>query len=336
MRRYAVFGAAVLASLPWGPRAAGETDGVVATVNGEAVTRAELVNELLARHGEAVLEDMIRERAVKQEVARAGLAVTEDEVDAEIERERRSFAQQSKRLEDMVSSKYGMSMTGYRGIVRRWLMIRKLIVGREDPSQADVMVWFYQNRARLYDTPAEYRVRHIFIALKDPRTGAERSQAEVQSRVEAVRNGVLKGTDFRALAKRYSDDAATRDSGGELGTVNERAARTHLEPSFVEAMVRLKPGQSGMVDTPKGYHFIQVTARKDGREAEYEDFKRIARVDYIEERALLRREVFLRELMERTRVTRSFSPPKRGEGVAAPPEGAAPDGSWWDEAEGEP
>ncbi|MHC5058411.1 MAG: peptidylprolyl isomerase [Planctomycetota bacterium] len=345
MRSHMMRGLVVaVAVLAWGAgaRAAGEK---VATVNGTPITFDGLVEELLVRHGESVLEDMIRELVVNQAVAGKGIKVSEDEVDVEIERERRALAVKGKKLEDMVGSKYQMSMTGYRSIVRRWLLIRKLILGTENPREAEVMVWFYENRARRYDTPAEYTVRHIFIAYKDPRTGRERTQAEVQGRVEAARNGVLRGQSFAALAARYSDDLITHDEKGrritprprvELGTLNERAARVHLEPSFVEAMVRLKPGQSGMVDTPQGYHFIQVTGKKEGREARWEDFRKIARSDYLEERALLRREAFLRDLMERARIERNFTPPKRGEGARGRPPERDADGSWWDETEEKP
>ena len=301
-----------------GVHAAAETVATetVATVNGARISRDQLLNELLVRHGGAVLEDMVRELVVRQAVARAGLKVAEDEVDVEIDRERRGLAAKGKNLEEMVGSKYQMSMTGYRSIVRRWLLIRKLMLGGENPSNAQVMVWFYENRARRYDTPAEYTVSHIYVSLENPGTGKERTQAEVQGRVEAVRNGVLRGQDFAALAKRYSDDSNTRDRGGALGTVNGRAARTHLEPNFVEAMVRLKPGQSGMVSTPRGYHFIKMLARKDGRQARYEEYRKIARADYLEDRALLGRELFLRKLMGRARVEMTFSPPERGESAA--------------------
>ncbi len=320
-------------------------DEPVAMVNGTRITHDELVAELLVRHGETVLEDMIRERVVEQAVANRRIRVSEADVDVEIERERRSFATRGKILEDMIDEKYQMSMTGYRSIVRRWLLIRKLILGDEHPSNAKVMMWFYENRERRYDTPAEYTVRHIFIALKDPLTDTERTQVEVQRRVEAVRNGVLRGKKFAALAALYSDDLITHDKKGrpitprpriELGPIDVRAARVHLEPNFVEAMVRLKPGQSGMVDTPQGYHFIQVTGKKEGREARYEDFRRIARADYLETRALLRREIFLRELMDRAHVERSFSPPKRGEGAHGRSVVRDTDDSRWDEEETKP
>jgi len=287
---------------------------VVATVNGDPITRTELVREALIRHGESVLEDMIRTRAVDQEMARAHIAVSEEQVDAEIEHERRALRadpREKRTLEAMVAEEYRMSMAGYRGIVKRWLLIRKLLLKRENATDDQVMVWFYENRER-YDTPGEYTVRHIFISWKSPHTGRERGKPDVERRLARVREGLIKDDDFGRLARRYSDDLATRDRGGELGTVNEHAARVHLEPAFVEAMVLLKPGQSGgPVETPKGFHFLQVTARKEGRKANYKDCTTAARMDYLEERAAIMRDVFVRELMEKTKVTRKFVPPER-------------------------
>ncbi len=315
------------------PTPAPEADNVVATVNAEPITRGELVDELLVRHGELVLEDMIRTRAVEQAMARAGVEVTEEEIDAEIERERERTAALERRraaleptpggpmtLEEMVSAKRQMSMEGYRGIVRRWLLIRRMLLRRESPTDEQVMLWFYRNRER-YDTPAEFKMRHIFIARVDPSTGRERPPPDFERRKGLVRAGLIRGEDFERLAKKHSDDRVTRDERGrrvrprvrvDLGTVNERIARLHLEPALVEAMVRLKAGQSGgPLDTPRGCHFIEVTARKEGRKAEYEDFRSAARHDYLEERADMAKELFVRELMAKSEIVRDFTPPVR-------------------------
>jgi parvulin-like peptidyl-prolyl isomerase len=289
-------------------------DDAVARVNGEPITRAELVGELLVRHGSSVLEDMIRQRAVEREMARAGITVGEEEIDAELRREREAFASRAgekRTLEQMVAEKYSMSMAGYRAIVRRYLLVRKMILRRERPTEAELMLWFYNNQDR-YDEPAEVTVRHLFVAKADPLTGGVRTDAELMQRKQRIRDGIVLGEDFAKLVRRWSDDPATKDSGGMLGTVNERAARTHLEPAFAEAMLALKPGQTGgPVETPQGYHFIQVTARKEGREVAYEEVAARVRLDHEEERVELMKDAFVRDLMDRVEVTRSFTPPER-------------------------
>jgi foldase protein PrsA len=288
-------------------------DEVVATVNGEPISRAELVDELLVRHGDAVLTDMIHQRAIDQEMARSGVAVSEREVDNEIERQRevlRSEKDETRTLEEVVRDRYRMSMEGYLGLVRRWLLVRKLIVRRENPTEDELLLWFYRNRERLYDEPAEFTLRHVFVAKRDPGTGETRPEAWLRERLEAVRDGLVRGEDFGRLARRHSDDRETAAKKGLLGTVDERAARENLEPAFFEAMRSLDPGETaGPVETPRGYHFLQVVSREEGRVAEYEDVKTRVRLDYLEERAELLKDVFVRDLMGRAEVTRSFRPP---------------------------
>ena len=94
--------------------------------------------------------------------------------------------------------------------------------------------------------------------------------------------------------------------------MDERVAKVHLDPAFFEAMMVLKPGQAGgPVETKKGYHFIKVTALKEGRKVEYHEVRPRVQVDYREQRAVILGEVFLRGLMERTKITRESEAPKR-------------------------
>jgi foldase protein PrsA len=319
--------AALVAALCSGRAPCAEGGDVVARVDGEPITRAELADELLMRHGVAVLEDLIREKALTREFARAQVTVSDEEVANEIERERRELAWYEERkartepgggvprtLEEVAEQKYRMSFEGYRQIIKRWLLIRKVILRRENPTENDILLWFYQNRER-YDEPAEVTVNHIYIAKEDARTGRPRAQSEIDSRVAIVRDGLVRGIAFAALATKHSEDESTRATGGKLGTFNERVARATLEPSFVDAMMALKPGQSGgPIETPRGYHFIHVTARQDGRRVEYESIKARVRLEYLEERATLLREVFVRELLDRVKIERMFETPAGNRG----------------------
>jgi parvulin-like peptidyl-prolyl isomerase len=309
--------------------ATGQQDGaqIIATVNDEPITKDDLVRELMVRHGRAVLEDLIRTKALDQEVAAAQVVITEEEIDNEIERERQDLARVESRrarsdpkagaartLEQMAEQKYNMSFKGYRQIVKRWLLVRKLILRRERPSENEILLWFYQNKER-YDDPPRVTVSHIYIAKEDPKTGRVRTATEIAQYIAMVRDGLMKGQDFGALAMRYSEDYDTKAVGGKLGTIDERSARSSLEPSFVDAMMAMKPGQSGgPIETPRGHHFIHVSAREEGRRVEYERIKARVRVDYVEDRALLMRELFVRELMDRTTIKR-FLP----ESLLAPP-----------------
>ncbi len=121
-------------------------------------------------------------------------------------------------------------------------------------------------------------VRHILMKVTPTMTEAEvkRKLLELKEKVDN------KAATFEDLAKQYSQDGSAA-KGGDLGWV--QAGDT--EPEFEKAMDALKPGQvSGVVQTPFGFHLIQVAERKT------EDTSKD------KERALARQAIHERKLME--------------------------------------
>jgi peptidyl-prolyl cis-trans isomerase SurA len=95
--------------------------------------------------------------------------------------------------------------------------------------------------------------RHILIRKTD---GV--NEAQVRRRLEDMIARLRNGADFAELAKTNSADI-TAAKGGDLGWLS--AGDT--VPEFERAMDGLKPGEvSGVVQTPFGWHIIQVIERK--------------------------------------------------------------------------
>lgn len=107
----------------------------------------------------------------------------------------------------------------------------------------------------------ETHARHILVALNEVR-----DQTKARERMDEVLAKLDAGEDFAALAKVYSDDPGSKQSGGDLGFVQPKA----LTPKFAEAMTALKVGErSKPVLTPFGWHVIEVIERKQ-REVSHE------------------------------------------------------------------
>ena len=98
------------------------------------------------------------------------------------------------------------------------------------------------------------RARHILIKVTPTMTAAD-AKRKLLDLKERLDNNAAK---FEDLAKLASNDASAT-KGGDLGWLFPGDA----VPEFEEAMASLKPGEvSGVVETPFGYHLIQVLERK--------------------------------------------------------------------------
>ena len=96
--------------------------------------------------------------------------------------------------------------------------------------------------------------RHILI-----RTDELTSDDAAQARLKDIRQRVQDGADFAALARQYSNDAATANNGGDLGWVNPG----EMVPKFQAQMDKLATGEiSEPFKTGFGWHIVQVLDRR--------------------------------------------------------------------------
>jgi peptidyl-prolyl cis-trans isomerase C len=123
-------------------------------------------------------------------------------------------------------------------------------------SDADVQAYYDAHKA-------DYEVltaRHILIRVKGGPMPAvpgkpELSDEEAKAKAESIRKRIIGGEDFAKIAKEESDDTSSGEKGGDLGEFKSGM----MVPPFEAAAFALKPGDiSEPVQTPFGYHIIQV------------------------------------------------------------------------------
>lgn len=108
----------------------------------------------------------------------------------------------------------------------------------------------------------EIRARHILVNCSADASPADTIKA--YRRAELLRNRIATGEDFEAVArsKAGSDDPSVRDNGGDLGWFT---AFQMVYP-FEEAAYTTDIGElSPIVRTRYGYHFLEVTGKRDAR-----------------------------------------------------------------------
>lgn len=102
-------------------------------------------------------------------------------------------------------------------------------------------------------------VSHILIGTADPATGQEkRTKEEALKIAKDVQGKLNKGGDFAALAKEFSEDPGSKETGGKY----ENVEISQWVPAFKKAAAELPIGKiSDPVETEYGYHVMKVEAR---------------------------------------------------------------------------
>jgi peptidyl-prolyl cis-trans isomerase D len=128
-------------------------------------------------------------------------------------------------------------------------------------SDAEIEQEYNTYKTERYTDPEEVHVRHVLVAV--PPGADEKRREELRERANGVRERLKQGADFATVAKEVSDDAATKDKGGDLGFIT----RGRAEEAVEDAAFALNAGEiSEVIETRHGLHVIKVEERKAAHE----------------------------------------------------------------------
>lgn len=162
-------------------------------------------------------------------------------------------------------------------------------------TEAALDAWMANNQERLdaeYEsnkhryTNLEKRVHARHILIKAGSYATPEQKAEAKRQAEELRARAAEGEDFAALARKYSGDPITAKNGGDIGFLTKGT----MPESFDEAVFSMKQGEiSDVIETPYGFHVIQVLGIREGdvpvEEAKHELAEELYRADWLEARA---------------------------------------------------
>lgn len=205
-----------------------------------------------------VLDRLIDDELILQQAADLKLSITSEQVDQSIEEIKRQNNITDAQLQEALRGQ-GMSMSAYRADLKRQLLRFRVIniaVGSR-VSIADEEVKSYYERHMKSGGNVQVRASHIFIAIPDGADAAAVRERQVHA--EKLLERARAGEDFAKLAKQYSDDAATRGDGGDLGTFGK-----DMLPKAIEELVfSMKVGEiRGPVRADRGFHVLKLVERK--------------------------------------------------------------------------
>jgi peptidyl-prolyl cis-trans isomerase C len=128
---------------------------------------------------------------------------------------------------------------------------------------------FYDQNKDKMKQPERLHLRHILVKVDKAAPAADKQKAETKANELLAR--LKKGEDFAKLATENSDDPGSKPNGGDLSWIS----RGDTVPPFEKAAFALKAKNemSPVVESPFGYHIIQLLERQDESTVPYDQVK---------------------------------------------------------------
>ncbi|MEW6663380.1 MAG: peptidylprolyl isomerase [Bacillota bacterium] len=258
--------------------------GVVATVNGIAITEGQMTERLeefkayaqsqgldltnpahqnlLEEMRKDALNQLIEEALFLQAAEKERITVTDQEVAEQLQSIKAGMPaevyQEALKAQNLTEDKLKERI---RMVLLQDALYKK-ITDQVTVSPQEVKEYFEQNR----DSLVQIKVRHIlYMAQEGIATEEEKKQAldKANKAIEELK----KGADFAAMAKEQSDDPGSRAAGGLLDYYFTKDD-PYFVPEFVAGAFLLDKGAFSQtpVKSSFGYHIIKVEDKRDSLE----------------------------------------------------------------------
>ena len=229
----AALGAAVL----FGPVAAAAEDKVMAKLNGQDITEADL---------------LLAEGDIGGEVANLP-AATKRRVLVEYVIETRLFAEAAEGEKLSSGPEFEKRLAYWRQRALRDAFFEKTVKGSVSEGLAKGI---YEDKVKMLPPEEEVQARHILV--------------DTEELAKELAEKVAKGGDFAQLAKENSKDPGSKENGGSLGYFG----RGQMVAEFEQAAFGLKAGEvSKPVKSQFGWHLIKVEDRRQKPPPSFEEVK---------------------------------------------------------------
>jgi parvulin-like peptidyl-prolyl isomerase len=197
---------------------------------------------------------LVQKTQFEQAAADMGIQITDADVEKAREQLKKDrFDGSEQKLKDALAEN-NLSEDAFRETLRVSVLSDKLfkeVTKDVKVTDAEALQAFTQSPEQFGGKPESREVRHILISEKDKNGQVDYTKSKAKA--DDVYAQLKNGADFAALAKKYSADPGSKDSGGKY-----TANRGQSVPEFDEAAFKLKTDEiSKPVKTQFGYHIIQ-------------------------------------------------------------------------------
>jgi len=218
--------------------------------------------------GLAAAEDKVLAKVNGQEITEADIALAEGDIGAELASlppptkrrvlveyivETKLFAAAAEADKLAEGPEFEKRLAYFRQRALRDQFFEKSVKGSISDAVAKGI---YDDKVKMLPQEEEVQARHILVAS--------------EGKAKELADNIGKGADFAQLAKENSTDPGSKDNGGMLGYFS----KGQMVPEFEKAAFELKAGElSKPVKSQFGWHIIKIDDRRQKKPPTFEEVK---------------------------------------------------------------
>ncbi|MDR1625613.1 MAG: peptidylprolyl isomerase [Spirochaetia bacterium] len=218
-----------------------------------------------------MLDMQVGDLLIDQAAARDNFRVTENELNENIalyKRQRVPPSVSDAQFRTMLQNQTGLSWDDFTTTTRKRLIREKYVRDKKravfadikEPTEAQILQ-IYEENATDFTNPQLLRFNQVYISTQGL-SEVEKQQARKRAE-EALAE--LRGSQFKDVVLKYSDDTNTKYKGGDAGyhARNDGQRQAMLGKSFYNAIFALAVNQtSAVLESNIGLHIVQISEKR--------------------------------------------------------------------------
>ncbi len=270
------------------------------------------MEEIRGLHLKRLVESKLLLLEARKQEIEVGDAVVDEQADKEMETLRAQFnSSQAFKAQMAKEHLTEAEFKAYRKkLVRENLLRQRLLQMKMQELKTGAEVTneqlrdYYEKHRQEFLRPTRVRLRQVYVARPDvslPSDEFALRNRQALAKIRAAREQIRGGKSFETVAKNYSEHAATRERGGDIGWIEEGDVGL---PEFERAVFKqLKLGRvSGVIDTARGYFVVKLEDRQAGGVAPYDEVQGMIRKKIMAEGSEKRYDIWIKTLKKKFKV----------------------------------
>jgi peptidyl-prolyl cis-trans isomerase SurA len=223
---------------------------------------------------------MINDEMLMQRAGVDKLVATDDEVNVKFTEFKKDYTEE--KFQQFLKDQ-GVTVEDIKKEIRKSATIEKLynkeITSKISVSESEIKDYFAKNKSS-YNLPESWHVLHLLVTpfadsqITNARNDDAKTDDVARQKVMGLLKRILSGEDFAIVARDYSEDSSSAQSGGDLRLLTLQQLEA-IDPRFRQAVQSLKVGEtfSSPIPTKYGYHLVKLIEKEAGGQHELTDPK---------------------------------------------------------------